>query len=161
MHVSFGSIVVSSISIVINANGDAFVLLYSSCHLLGYTIWCHLPLNTAMCSTLSVNTFWPYIELFCCVGFLSLFAFLSYIIHFIFKVVEHDVHMCMVGFIFFLYLVEFIFFLLMALESNNNIIGIRVFSANFLHNPSGGQFINRFRNTSILFSLINPVIFRP
>jgi hypothetical protein len=38
MHVSFGSIVVLPISLVINANGDAFVLLYSSYHLLGYTI---------------------------------------------------------------------------------------------------------------------------
>jgi hypothetical protein len=38
MSPSLGSIVVSSISIVINANGDAFVLLYSSCYLLGCTI---------------------------------------------------------------------------------------------------------------------------
>jgi hypothetical protein len=64
MHVSFGSIVVLPISLVINANGDAFVLLYSSYHLLGYTIWwCQLPLNTTMCSILSTHLFWPYIEL--------------------------------------------------------------------------------------------------
>jgi len=43
----------------------------------------------------------------------------------------------------------------MALVDNNG-IGIIVFSAKFLHNPSGEQFINGlewFRNTLILFSL--------
>ena len=77
------------------------------------------------------------------IGFLSLFVFYHILFCFSFKVVNALNIMYICGWLYnfsFLWSNSF-FFLLMALVDNNG-IGIIVFSANFLHNPSGEQFIN-------------------